>query len=894
DTGVLGLGLLLMLLVALAGLRVSILDPVSRLAGQAAALGAGDLTARSGLALPPGGGDEIERLAAGFDRMGAELEAAAVAQARLHDDLRASEARGRAVFRHASVAISQGDREGRILDANPAFLHLWGYTLEELKGVRWIDLTHPDDRAASIRESQRLLAGEIDGFNLEKRYVRKDGRIVWASVNVACLRDESGLVQMLVLVAEDITARKAAEEAKAEREEMFQAMFEDNLSMQMLVDPATGSIIDANKAAAEFYGYNREQLQGMDIGDINTLSPEEIRSRMAEAEKRGGVFHFTHRLKDKSLRDVEVRSGPFKAGGRALLLSTIQDITEHLRAEQALQETEERLRLLVELMDEGVVLTCPEGKLRYVNPAVSRMIGMPAAELLGQSYFEFLAPENAEAQLDRLEARRKGSREPYEARFLRKDGSKALVQVTPFPLFSREGEYQGSCGIVQDITQARAREEADNLRRIRRSALLRLHEMHNISREDLLGFALEQIQVLTASPLAYIFSYDDTRRQLTLHSWSANAMEQCSMPHKPTRYDLDATGLWGDAVRQREPILINDFAAPDARKRGLPEGHAPLARFLTLPVIRAGRVVAVVGLGNKQAPYDDEDITQLKLFTDALWSVLERQEALAQLSAVNERFHLAVRAGGIGLWDWDLGSGAMQCDAYMEKSFGLSRRDLTGTPEDWLCRVHPEDRPRMREGLEMARATGQRFEQSFRVLGPGGSVLHLDSLAVTYLGPGDQPVRMVGVNIDVTRQRQAEEQVAESQRFLQTVINTLPTPFVCKDADGRYLLVNQAFTQLYGLTKEQVLGRTMDEFSPPELAATHMAKDQALLADPASPPLEYEVSSTGPDQDTRHWLVVKSRLPLSGGGKPGLASITLDITGRKQTEEALRTSEKRF
>ncbi len=888
DIGVLAVGMLTIILVVLVGLRVTILDPLGRLAGQAAALGAGDLSSRSGVIVPSGGGDEITRLAAGFDRMGAELEAAAAAQARLHEELRASEARGRAVFQHASVAISQGDREGRILDANPAFLKIWGYTLEELRGVRWLDLTHPDDRAESQRESQRLAAGVIDGFGLEKRYVRKDGQIVWASVNVASMRDENGEVQMLVLVAEDITSRKTAEQDKAEREELFQAMFEDNRAMQLLVDPENAAIIDANRAASAFYGYSREELRGLGLEDLSTLPLELIRRNMAEAKEHGGVFHVTHRLKDGSLRHVEARSGPFNVGGHILLLSTIQDITERLHAEAALKETEERLRELINVMDEGVALTNAEGRLTFVNPAFARLLGASPEALEGLGYEDLMDPESAAVNKTRMDARSKGSREPYEAVIQRQDGSRALARITPFPLFSREGEYQGSCAIVRDITQTRAREEAGHLRRIRRNALLRLHEMHNVSRKDLLDFALEQVQALTASPLGYIFTFDDVRRQFTLYSWSAGAMKQCAVTNPRTVYDLDATGLWGDAVRLREPVLMNDFAAPDPRKKGLPEGHVQLARFLTLPVIRAGRVVAVVGVGNKQEPYNDEDVTQLRLFTDALWSVLERQEALAQLSAVNERFHLAVRAGRIGLWDWDLASGAMHCDAYMEKSFGLSGHDLTGTPEDWLCRVHAEDRPRVRQDLEIARATGGRFEQSFRVLGQGGSVLHMDSLAVTYLGVEDKPLRMVGVNIDVTSQRQAEEQVAESQRFLQTVIDTLPTPFVCKGADGRYLLVNQAFTQLYDLPPEQVLGHTMGEFAPPEIADAHMAQDQLLLADPSSPPLEYEVSYAQPGEATRHWLVVKSHLPLSGGRKPGLAAITLDITARKRTEEALR------
>ncbi|MDO9083572.1 MAG: PAS domain S-box protein, partial [Humidesulfovibrio sp.] len=813
---------------------------------------------------------------------------------RAEKSLRASEARGRAVFEHASIAISQGDAEGRILDANPAFLKLWGYSLEELRGVRWIDLTHPEDRAESLGESQRLLAGEIDGFALEKRYVRKDGQLVWASVNVGSMRNASGPVEMLVLVAEDITPRKAAEQARAEREELFQAMFENNKTVQFLVDPETSAIIDANSAAAECYGYSREELRNLSIADINTLPPEQLRSIMAEVKHQGAEFRFVHRLKDGSLREVEVRTEPFVAGGRTLLLSTINDITDRLRAEDALRETEERLRLLIEVMDEGVVLTTPASTLKYVNPAFARLFGQEPAALEGWRYMDLLAPETAAGQPERLAARRKGSREPYEAKFLRTDGSGVLALVTPFPLFSREGEYQGSCAIIRDITQARAREMAEQLRRIRRNALLRLHEMPAASRQELLDFALEQVQALTMSPVGYIYAYDDTRRQFMLYSWSEGVMAQCAVQDKQIVYDLDATGLWGDAVRLREPVLLNDFAAADPRKKGYPEGHVPLSRFLTLPVIRAGRVVAVVGVANKTAPYDEEDVTQLRLFTDGLWSVLERQDAQAELNAVSERFHLAVRAGRIGLWDWDLVSGAMHCDAYMERSFGLSQHDLTGTPEDWLCRVHVEDRPRVREALEMARATGKRFEQSFRVARPDGAVVHQDSLAVTYQGPQDEPLRMVGVVIDVTRQRLAEEQVAESHRFLQTVIDTLPMPFACKDREGRYLLVNTAFAQLYGTTAEDILGRTMPEFAPPERAALHAAYDERLLSAPSSPPLEYETSYAPPGGSLRHWLVLKSHLPLTGGRKPGLAAITLDITERKRAEEALRQSEERF
>ena len=720
DLGVLGLGILAMSLMALVALRYFILDPLARLARQTAVLGAGDLSARSGIAPSPGGGDEIARLALGFDHMACELQAAAAAQAALHEELRASEARVRAVFEHASIAISQGDAQGRIVDANPAFLKLWGYTLEELRGVRWIDLTYPEDREASMRESQRLLAGEIDGFALEKRYVRKDGRLVWASVNVDCLRDARGQVLMLVLVAEDISPRKAAEQARAEREELYQAMFENNKVVQLLIDPENAAIIDANTAAAEYYGYSREELRGP-VGKVDLLPQERIQAVMQEARERGGVFPCPHRLRNGEVRDVVARTAPFRSAGRTLLLSSIQDVTEGLRAEAALKETEERLRLLIDLMDEGVVLTTSESRLKYVNPAFARMFGQEPADLEGRFYRDLLTPECAAKHPERLASRHQGSRQPYEAKYLRADGSVALARVSPFPLFSREGAYQGSCAIIKDITAARAREEADHLRRLRRSALLRLHEMHAASRQELLDYALKQLLLLTDSPLGFLFTYDDEHRQFTLHSWSQGAVDLCTVQEQKTVFDLDATGLWGDAVRLREPVLLNDFAAPDPRKKGCPEGHVPLTRFLSLPVIRAGRVVALVGMGNKPGPYNDEDLAQIRLFTDGLWSVLERQEAEEALRQSEERFRALFVDAPLPYQSMDKDGRLLLANDAWLATLGYAREEVLG--KSFAEFLHPDGIPLFHDNFPKFREGGIMTGAEFTMRRKDGSFL---------------------------------------------------------------------------------------------------------------------------------------------------------------------------
>jgi len=933
--------------------------------------------------------------------------------------LRQSEAYNRAVFQHSSLPVAVCGADDRLLDANPAMLDLLGYSREEFLGLFWPDILHTENWGENARLTKESLAGQREGYSLELRAMRKDRQPIWGILSVGLVRGEDGQVLFFVGAFKDISESKAAEEAQAARRALYQAMFEGNRSVCLLVDPEDGRIVDANRAAAAFYGYSQEELLGLCAGDLNTLPPERLAQALTEAGAQGGMFDFVHRLKDGTLRNVRVHSGSFDSGGGPLILSTVQDVTDQVRAETALAESRERFRNLVESTDQGVVLNDENDTITYVNPAFARMLGHAPEELIGRPAVSVMIAEEAQGRPERLAARRQGSREAYETSLTRADGSALMVRVMPFPLYGARGEFQGSCGLVVDITAQHAAQAVEARRQIRRAALLRLHEMQHVPRPELLDFALEQMLKMTASSVGYICAYDDSTRQFTLNAWSAGGMEQCRLNPAQELYHLEQTGVWGDAVRLREPVLLNDFSAEHPGKRGLPEGHAPLNRFLSVPVIRLGRVRAVVGVGNKQDPYSDEDITQLKLFANSLWGILGRQDAEQELREVTERFQRAVRAGRVGLWDWDLKTGAAHCDKVMEELFGLSDKNRTGTPEDWLCRVAPGERETVRQALIAAAAKGERFAASFRVQRPDGGVAHIEASAVAQLSPQGQPLRLVGANIDVTRLREAEqklvqseerfrhlfenapiayqsldengnlllvnaawlaalgyakdevlgrnfaeflypesqavfqeqftsfkargqvsgveyllrgkdgsprlvsingrvacdaqgcfqsthctftditdrraaeEKLGQSHRFLQNLIDTLPVPFVCKDAQSRYLLVNESFTRLYGLDKSEILGRTLREFYPSDNAERHCSIDDAVLARQNGDSTQYEESFALAGQEQRHWLVFKSHLRLADGGS-GIAGIGIDITERKQAEEALREERRRL
>ncbi len=159
----------------------------------------------------------------------------------------------------------------------------------------------------------------------------------------------------------------------------------------------------------------------------------------------------------------------------------------------------------------------------------------------------------------------------------------------------------------------------------RMNALLQLNQMTGATLDQVIDFAFEAALKLTKSPMGYLLSLNEDETILYMLTWSRSAMDECKIPNPSKIFQVTNTGLWGEAVRQRRPIITNDYAAPNPWKKGTPEGHVKVTRHMNVPIIVSGKIVLVAGVGNKEEDYNDSDVRQLTLIMEGMWRLVERK-----------------------------------------------------------------------------------------------------------------------------------------------------------------------------------------------------------------------------------------------------------------------------
>jgi PAS domain S-box-containing protein len=383
---------------------------------------------------------------------------------------RAEEALAKSEERYRQLAENAGEAIFVIQDSvikfiNPKGAELSGYSIQELVSKPFVQLIHPDDVDMVADRYARRLKGELIPQIYEFRIIRKDGDIRWGELNAVPISWENRPAVLCFM--NDVTERKKAEEALRQSEERYRTILEEMGDGYFETDLA-GNITFVNDAMIRRLGYSKEELIRM---NYRALRPKEEAKAVFEAYNRmyktGEPLRnfFTEIIcKDGSHIFAETSAFPIRnEKGEIIGFRGIRrDITERKQAEEALRQSEERYRTILEEMEEGYYEVDLAGTFTFVNDAMSRILGYSRDELIGMNYKVYTPKENAKPIFQAYN-RVYRTGEPlkwYPMAEVRKDGTLILAEDSVLPLLNEKGEVIGFRGISRNVTERKKAEEA--------------------------------------------------------------------------------------------------------------------------------------------------------------------------------------------------------------------------------------------------------------------------------------------------------------------------------------------------------------------------------------------------------------------------------------------------
>ena len=305
-------------------------------------------------------------------------------------------------------------------------------------------------------------------------------------------------------------------------------------------------------------------------------------------------------------------------------------------------------------------------------------------------------------------------------------------------------------------------EEELRLNESRLESLLKLNQMSGASLQEIMNFALEETTRLTRSPIGYLAFMNEDETVLTMHAWSKTAMENCRISEKPILYPIETTGLWGEAVRQRKPVITNDYKAPNRCKKGYPEGHVELTRHMNLPIFKGNRIVIVAGVGNKPSEYDESDVRQLTLLMEGMWGIIQSklaEEALQQSKKEWENTFAAMS-------DWvtviNLEGRILRTNLAGEGFTGMSAQKMVG--QTCCLLTHGTEGPL--PGCPFKKMLQTRQREVLEIQQPNESRWLMITVDPVF-GKDGNLIAAVHIARDITEQKRAEEEMIALQEQLR-------------------------------------------------------------------------------------------------------------------------------
>jgi len=626
-------------------------------------------------------------------------------------ELLTSETRFRSLVESMDDVVYSLDNEQRHTGVYGRWIENSGLTEEFFIGKTSAEILGPEAASVHDEANNKALAGERTIYEWSQD--TDQGRFHYQT-SLSPLLDETGEVDGILGVGRDITDLKQAEDAIRTSEQRFRAVFE-NSPLGVVVVGAKSNIVEANQAFCSMLGYTLDELLKSSMfalthpNDLEGAS-EEIRKTMTESQ---GVGSQEIRLLNKDGQPVWCNLSSTillnEQGVPTLGLSVIEDITERKQAADIIHESEERLSLATHGARVGIWDWDVESDKLIWDDVMHELYGITPEDFSGayESWTKGIHPEDVKRSDEDVQAALRGEADfKTEFRVVWPDGSIRHIRGTAEVHISDEGKPVRMIGVHWDITESKQTEELLKIR----MALIEYANTHSL--HEILQKTLDEIEAITGSQIGFYHFLEPDQVTISLQAWSSQTEDKfCVAEGQGMHYPVDQAGVWADAVRQKKPVIHNDYSSLPHRK-GLPEGHAPVIRELVVPIIRSNRIVAIIGFGNKPADYSDRDVNMVTYLADVAWDIFEQkrsQEALENLAGELSRSNEELEQFAY-IASHDLQAPLRKITAFSDRLKGKYHNVLDERGKDYLKRMADaaeRGQQMISDLLELSRVTTQ-------------------------------------------------------------------------------------------------------------------------------------------------------------------------------------------
>jgi two-component system, cell cycle sensor histidine kinase and response regulator CckA len=720
---------------------------------------------------------QVEKRTSELATANRSLQHEIVERKQAQEALRQSEELYRAVFENAGIGIGLLDSDCRMVKTNRALSSMLGYSAEEFNHLSFLDITHPDDREISKRKLGSQIAGEIDSYKLEKRYLKKNGDIVWTRLWSRAIRDANGEIVGTVGVIEDVTERKQAEEALRESEEKFSTAFRSAPNPMMISSLEEGTIIEVNDEFVATYGYERSEVEGKAAIELEIWKDADERSSWLQQVNSKG--HARNVEVSISTKDGRPRLGllstvTIQLQGKPFLLNTCNDITERSKAEEALRKSEERLELALKAGDLGLWdLHIPTG-MGFASQRTAEIVGYSLDEVeQNLSFWESLLhpddrPKAVKRLYDHLAGLTDYSRQEYRMRHKSGDWKWVLsrgkvVEHDP------DGKPLRMIGTFEDITERKKTEEKLHESEARYRLLVEnVNDAIFVAQDGFLKSPNYMLALMTGyevneldeQPFTKFIHPEDTDMVLDRHRQRVNGASGLPSAYQFRVLKKDGNPLWVEL----SAALIEWEGRP-----------------ATLNVLR--------------------DVTVRK---DAEEALEESEQRLRQIIDFLPDATLAV----------DIDGRVIAWNRAIEEMTGVAAKEMMGKANyEYALPFYGTRRPIL---LDLVLKPNEEMQQTYSFFMADRDILTVETDNATRLGQNtvlwakasalyDMHGSVIGAieSIrDITDRKRAEEALLTSETKYRALFEESKDAIYLTDRDGTLVQANQAFLDLFGFSRE--------------------------------------------------------------------------------------------